>query len=47
MNTVVDIGELLGPLGLCLGIVVVAAVLYFIVTLIKGDGSDRRGGSRG
>lgn len=37
-----DLGELLRPLGLCLGVIAAAAVVYFIVTLIKGDGSGKR-----
>lgn len=35
------VGEILGPIGLVLVVVVATAVLYFVVTAIKGRRSGR------
>lgn len=36
-----DVGEILGPIGLVLVVVVATAALYFVVTAIKGRRSGR------
>lgn len=38
MSTLMDA---LGPVALCLGVVVAAAALYFVVTLLRGRRRDR------
>lgn len=37
-----NIFEILAPLGICLGTIVVAAVLYFVVSAIKTKRAERR-----
>ncbi len=35
-GTLLDIMEILAPIGMCLAAIVVAAAVYFVVTFIKG-----------
>ena len=37
-----EISTLLGSIGLCVGAIVAAAVIYFVVTAIKGKGAERK-----
>lgn len=37
-----EISTLLGSIGLCVGAIVAAAVIYFVVTAIKGKRAERK-----
>lgn len=37
-----EITTLLGSIGLCVGAIVAAAVIYFVVTAIKGKRAERK-----
>lgn len=37
-----EITTILGSIGLCLGTIVAAAVIYFVVTTIKGKRAERK-----
>ena len=37
-----EISTLLGSIGLCVGAIVAAAVIYFVVTAIKGKRPERK-----
>ena len=37
-----EISTLLGSIGLCVGAIVAAAVIYFVVTAIKGNQAERK-----
>lgn len=37
-----DFTAMLGSIGLCLGAIVAAAVIYFVVTAIKGKRAERK-----
>ena len=37
-----EITTLLGSIGLCVGAIVAAAVIYFVVTAIKGKKAERK-----
>ena len=38
----IEISTLLGSIGLCVGAIVAAAVIYFVVTAIKGKRAERK-----
>lgn len=37
-----EFSAMLGSIGLCVGAIVAAAVIYFVVTAIKGKGAERK-----
>ena len=37
-----EFSAMLGSIGLCVGAIVAAAVIYFAVTAIKGKGAERK-----
>lgn len=37
-----EFSAMLGSIGLCVGAIVAAAVIYFVVTTIKGKGAERK-----
>lgn len=37
-----DFSVMLGSIGLCVGAIVAAAVIYFVVTAIKGKRAERK-----
>ena len=37
-----ELTAMLGSIGLCVGAIVAAAVIYFVVTAIKGKGAERK-----
>lgn len=37
-----EFSAMLGSIGLCVGAIVAAAVIYFVVTAIKGKRAERR-----
>lgn len=37
-----EFSAMLGSIGLCVGAIVAAAVIYFVVTVIKGKGAERK-----
>ena len=37
-----EFSAMLGSIGLCVGAIVAAAVIYFVVTAIKGKSADRK-----
>lgn len=37
-----DFTAMLGSIGLCVGAIVAAAVIYFVVTVIKGKRAERK-----
>ena len=37
-----ELAAMLGSIGLCVGAIVAAAVIYLVVTAIKGKGAERK-----
>lgn len=37
-----EFSAMLGSIGLCVGVIVAAAVIYFVVTAIKGKRAERK-----
>lgn len=37
-----EFSAMLGSIGLCVGAIIAAAVIYFVVTAIKGKGAERK-----